>query len=359
MEEIFGFLILILIIFLIFSGTRKLLFSFFKLRNSRKEFLNLTINKEDTTGQIFIILSIIFFGESLLILNRYLLWELSVNWVIFIVSLIFFLLGYILEALYPIIFGILLLPIWWVSQSVLWVEKYGIHSNTILSGIYFILLIFYLSGRILENNKKWEKTGTIINLLSIPFLFTFLFILSTPYGISLIEGNLGTSKIILSKQLTFFLLLFLFSSIILLVYSVSKNFISLSLEFIPFFFLLCFFLSFILFKIPTLTYMDYEFKRSFIESFTGLGIFFVIFLNILTFSFLLLLFFIGYHRKEEILINFGVLFMSFFIIFQYFSFFKFLNKSLFFFIGGILLFLIGYFMEKGRKKYIEKIKEIK
>jgi len=50
--------------------------------------------------------------------------------------------------------------------------------------------------------------------------------------------------------------------------------------------------------------------------------------------------------------------MSIFAIFQYFNYFKFLNKSLFFLGGGILLFVLGYFMEKGRRKYIEKIKGV-
>ncbi|HOK56213.1 MAG TPA: hypothetical protein PKV21_00075 [bacterium] len=297
---VFGYLLLILIVFLLFQGARNFLSFLFKIKqHPEKEIFNLTINRENTVGQIFIILSIIFFGESLLILNRYFSGNLSFYWVIFIVILISLILGYFLESLYSIIFGIIFLPCWWISHSVVWIEKRTIATNIILSGLYFIILIYYLSGRILEKNKKWEKTGIIMHFLSIPMLFTFLFLLSTPYGISLIEGNLGSPNILLSKPLTFFILLFFFSSTILLFYASFKNFISISLEFIPLFFILCFFLSFLFFQIPQLTNMEYTYKRSFVESFTPQGIFFVIFLNIITFSFSLLLFFPWISKKRR------------------------------------------------------------
>jgi len=267
-----------------------------------------------------------------------------------------FLIGYLLKAIYPIIFGIVVIPTWWVSQSVLWVENKDIRSYAILSGFYLIIFIFYLLGRFHENRERYERVSTTFNLISVTMLSTFLFIISTPYGISLLEGNMAEGSIFLSLPFTFFLALFFIISVLLVIYT-KKSKVLLNIEFLPLFFLFLVFVIFIFIKIPALTefHSGQYYYYPHWKNLTHKGIIAAIFLNAVAFLQMFWLLFLGYYRREKVLINLGVFFLFFFIIFKYFSIFNFLNKSIFFLGAGILLFIAGYFMEKGRKFYLEKI----
>lgn len=64
--------------------------------------------------------------------------------------------------------------------------------------------------------------------------------------------------------------------------------------------------------------------------------------------------FIGYHREnhKEIMVGtIGFLLSTFAVYIQYA--WESMNKSLFFLIGGILLFIIGFFLEKQRRSFVE------
>ena len=88
------------------------------------------------------------------------------------------------------------------------------------------------------------------------------------------------------------------------------------------------------------------------------GVFWALIYNLAIFFELLGLLFSGYLRRETWLINLGALFLFLLIIVKYFDwFFTFFDKSIFFIGAGILLFVVGWFMEKGRKYMISNIKE--
>jgi uncharacterized membrane protein len=86
------------------------------------------------------------------------------------------------------------------------------------------------------------------------------------------------------------------------------------------------------------------------DTYTKAGVVWVIILNAITFLQILWVIFLGYVREREYLLNLGVMLMFVAIVVRYCSFFKFIDKSLFFLIGGILLFCVGYFMERGRRR---------
>jgi hypothetical protein len=352
-----GLLVGLLIIFLIALGLIKLVMLPFRIKSFRPDFLNISFNREETTGQIFILLGILFLGETLLLLNRNLSGKTNPLWIVFTVLMVSLIVGYLIKALYPVIFGVLFMPAWWIEQSVLWIENKGINSSVVLSGLYFIIVIFYLYGRILENRKDRRQTGMVLNFISITMLSTFLFILSTRCGISLVEGSQKTGALFLSPPLAIFVILLILLSLSLFFLSaLSRQRVLLPYaELIPLILLFALFTVLIFIKVPTL-FNSYGHKGSTIgSSFNNAGVIWAVFLNILSFLQLLWILLLGYHRKESILINLGVLFIFLFLIFKYFSYFDFLNKGLFFIGGGILLFITGYFMEKGRRFSLQKI----
>ena len=87
------------------------------------------------------------------------------------------------------------------------------------------------------------------------------------------------------------------------------------------------------------------------------GILWVSIFNVAVFFELLGLIFSGYSRRETWLVNVGAFFLFLLIIVKYFDwFFTFLDKSIFFIGTGILLFAVGWFMEKGRRLMVSNIK---
>ena len=68
--------------------------------------------------------------------------------------------------------------------------------------------------------------------------------------------------------------------------------------------------------------------------------------------------FLGYFNNKNFFINLGIVFMSILIFVKYFDwFFAFLDKSIFFIGAGTLLFVVGWFMEKGRRYMLSAIKK--
>lgn len=87
------------------------------------------------------------------------------------------------------------------------------------------------------------------------------------------------------------------------------------------------------------------------------GILWAFILNLAVFLELIGLIFSGYLWREEWLINLGAFLLFFLIIVKYFDwFFTFLDKSVAFIGAGILLFGVGWFMERGRRYMISNMK---
>ena len=90
---------------------------------------------------------------------------------------------------------------------------------------------------------------------------------------------------------------------------------------------------------------------------SGSGTLWAFIFNFVVFFELLGLMFSGYIRQESWLINLGALFLFLLIVVKYFDwFFTSLDKSIFFIGAGIFLFVVGWFMEKGRRYMISGIK---
>ena len=74
------------------------------------------------------------------------------------------------------------------------------------------------------------------------------------------------------------------------------------------------------------------------------------FFNIFLLIHLVVMLFTGYLKKKDWFINLGSFSLFVFIIVKYFDWaFDFLDKSIFFISAGILLLVLGWFMEKGRR----------
>jgi uncharacterized membrane protein len=86
------------------------------------------------------------------------------------------------------------------------------------------------------------------------------------------------------------------------------------------------------------------------------GIFWAAIINFALFFEILGVIFSGYLRKELWLVNMGTIFLLIFVAVKYFDwFFDFMDKSVFFLVAGVLLFGVGWTMERGRRYLVKSI----
>ncbi|GIW66908.1 MAG: hypothetical protein KatS3mg095_0806 [Candidatus Parcubacteria bacterium] len=191
-------------------------------------------------------------------------------------------------------------------------------------------------------------------LLGLIPISIILFYFSTQPGLKMLEEITKGTYFFNSWQITLSLFVFLISIIGLLVYTLNNNLIFKS-EAVAIGFLVV--LSCIIVLLPKQTlFLQQEYYYKTFLSFSG--ILWAVLFNTLIFLELIGIIFLGYLKRDNWLINSGVFFIFILIFVKYFDwFFSFLDKSVFFIGAGILLFAVGWFMEKGRRHLLSTIKK--
>ena len=325
-------------------------------KNSDGSSLNLALSKEDAVSECFFLLSLLFLGVTILSFNRelfnsYLLWHSM----IFITSAIGIIGAYYFETLYAFVFSLLGIVIWWMVKAGEWVnvpDKIDIKMVSLYALFAFIAILFYLLGR--AHNQKsigWKRFSLVYSVFGLLFITAFLFIFSTEFGLNLLDtGTMGIA-IFASWQIVVSLLLLLVSIIAAAIYNLSRKLI-LKWEILGIAVFTLFF--FVMIFLPEQVISIDSYGRG---GLSGSGILWAIIFNVLLFGEIMGVILAGYGRKEKWLINLGVFFLFIFILVKYFDwFFDFLDKSVFFIGAGILLFAVGWFMEKGRRYMLAEMK---
>jgi hypothetical protein len=331
-----------------------------RLRPSQNKewYLQFALSREDAVSQLFILLSFFFLGVTLLAFNRDFGELVSWRVILFVTSLIGLVGAYYLKTIYTLAFSLVGLMSWWGAQAAQWIEVKHVKEAGLFVGLCFIALIFYSLGHLHEKQMKYKRFALVYLVLGIIIATGILFFLSTKSGISAMGEMAKGASLFDSWQLT----LSLFT---LFVFLVGVTFYSMMQKLLSPFELLAVFILTCLFGIIALlpeqimfiqTGRSYGFYSGNSEL-SSTGFFWAYIYNFAIFFELLGLIFSGYLRRESWLINLGALFLFLFIIVKYFDwFFTFMDKSIFFIGAGILLFIVGWFMEKGRRYMISNIK---
>jgi hypothetical protein len=321
-------------------------------------YLQLALSKEDAVSQVFLLFSFFFLGVTLLAFNRDFSDPLSWRAILFITSFIGLIGAYYLKTIYTLAFSLIGLVIWWGAQAAQWIDGKNIKSSGFLVGLCFLALIFYSLGHLHEKQIKYKRFALVYLILGIITATGILFFFSTKLGISTIGGITKGAPLFDSWELVLSLFIFLVSLIGITSYTAVQKLLS------PFELIAVFVLAFLFGVIALLPEQimfiqvgqSYSFYSGNSEL-SSIGVFWAFIYNFAIFFELLGLIFSGYLRRESWLINLGALFLFLLIIVKYFDwFFTFLDKSIFFIGAGILLFVVGWFMEKGRRYIISNIK---
>ena len=325
--------------------------------HDKEWYLRFALSKEDAISQLFLLLSFFFFGVTLLAFNRDLGDPFSWRTILFITSIIGLVSAYYFKTIYTLVFSLVGVASWWGAQAAEWLKGKDIKTSAIFAGLAFIALLFYTLGHLHEKEMKFKRFAFVYLVLGIVAITGALFFFSTKPGLGVLGNMTKGAPLFDSWQITLSLFVFITSLIGVTLYSANKKLIS------PFE-LIAVFVFTALFGLVALL----PEQNMFIQSgsryglysggeLSGKGVFWALIFNLAVFLELLGLIFSGYIRKEGWLINLGAFFLFLLIIVKYFDwFFTFLDKSIFFIGAGILLFVVGWFMEKGRRYILKEIK---
>lgn len=328
-------------------------------------YLQLALSREDAVSQWFFLLSVFFLGVTLLSFNRDLGDPLSWRTIVLLTSIVGLVVAYYFKVISVLIFSLIGVAGWWMSEAMEWTDVYNIKTASVLTGIIFIALLFYVLGHFHEQELKFKRFAYVYLILGIIAITGALFIFSSKPGLGMLAEMTVGAAIFGSWEITASLSLFFAVLVGLTLYLASKNFI-LVFEAAAVFILVVIF-GILVFLPQQTVFMEYQSTSMSDHGLSDIavdksqlsanGVIWALVFNVTAFFELLGLIFSGYLRREEWLINLGTFFLFILIIVKYFDwFFTFLDKSLFFIGAGILLFTVGWFMEKSRRYMIANIK---
>ena len=299
----------------------------------------------------FYLLGFFFLGLTLWAINLDAGEPLSGQTIGLITSLAGLVFAYRFKTPYTLFFSLVGFLAWWGSQALEWADLASVKPTVWFSGVMFISLLYFAVGAIHKKSKQWKEFSGVYYLLGFIPPTLALFIFSTQAGLEGIE-ELTTGKIFFSSlQLTILFILLIIAIIGTSIFTLIKNLLT-KYEVIAIGVLAIVFG--ILLFVPEQTALTGLWHE---RDATAAGLWWGTLYNVVLFFELLGLILLGYKKRHEWMVNMGAFLLFIFIIVKYFDwFFSFLDKSLFFIIAGILMFGVGFLMEKTRRFVLSEIK---
>ncbi len=318
----------------------------------------LFFSKEDALSQIYYLIGMSFSLVALSAINRSLGHPVSWQSLTLLVSVACLVIAYWQRILLLLPVGLIGIVSWFVAQSVEWMDLAGrdVRAGAIFVGVMCMALTWYAVGRAHQRYEMFRRFAVAYTFLGLFFVTAAFFLFSTTYGLQGIEELTRGASIFASAPLSIVLFLFIIAAVAAMIYAVLYRQFTLG-EVIGFIIALSLIVWIGLSSDLELVKSTRRFSSVGSDVLTSAGIIWAALMNIVVFAQLVGFIFLGYHRHEEGYINAGAILMLIFIFIKYFDwFFTFLDKSLFFIISGVLLFLLGWIMERGRRMMIAKMK---
>ncbi len=307
-------------------------------------------------SDLYLTISICIFSVTLFSFNRDIKTGLDLGIILFLTALAAGLVSYHLRTVGTLMVEILCIFAFWC-----WMCS-GLKLQPAMSGAgyIFISLIMYMAGRSHEKSHRFSKFGICYMVAGILFCTGTMYFYSTESGLLFLERVKHTAGI-QGVGWTIIVLLSIFCIIGLsaIFFTARSKTISKAESFVIF----CIMLLWVLFALlPGLKLFVesenriYAFQMG--TRMTSTGVWLAVIFNAALVLELLGLIIAGYQNRYRWMINLGVLFFFLFITIKYFDwFFTFLNKSIFFVVAGVLVFTVGWAMEKGRRYLLADMTE--
>jgi uncharacterized membrane protein len=218
-----------------------------------------------------------------------------------------------------------------------------------------IPVLLILLGR-LVTNPRYVRFSTIFQGLGCLGVLIFLFVVSSSPGLGMMQDATVGMRFFGSRGLDIMLILLVVPILLALAVLVKRRALDLServligvLLTLP---VVCAFLS----SESTFISRDTFYRSGQVLTTAGYG--FALLSNLVLLAVVLGVIFIGYRTKREAYVNTGALLTALFIFVKYFDWLYHALSSSIFFIGiGVLLVILGWAMERGRKAVLNSMRQ--
>lgn len=310
--------------------------------------LRLALSSEDAISQLLILLALSFGMLGLFAFDRELSYPVSWQTLFLVVVIAAGGVGYKMKLLYPICSAAIGTMVWFGAQGGEWVSKAQVQALPVVTGIGLLGVFWYCVGASLDVLPKFRRFATGLFILGLIVVAGLFFFLSSNSGLEVVQdlarGGAWYSSFGIGLSLLVITLLAIGSA----VFAYSSKAIS-NTELVGVV-LASLFLLLLIFVPSNGVFFENSGYYNTPAALSGLGIGLAIVYNIAIFGLLVGTILSGYARKESWRINLGAVLMFLLILVKYFDwFFTFLDKSVFFLGAGLILFLVGYGMERARK----------
>lgn len=320
-------------------------------------YLQVFLSKEDAVSQLFFLLSVLFLGITLLAVNKEIGEPLSWRAILLLVSVVGVGIAYYFKVIYTLAVSLLGFAAWWGAQAAEWAQGKDIKAATFFAGLALIMMLFYLLGCLHRKEIRLKRASLVYLMLGLISITAALFFLSTRLGLRLLGETTKGVSFFASWEITASFFIFFLCLAGLLFYTLARKLI-FAAEALAIGLLIILFAVLALIPEQSIFLQQkgyYGVYRG--EELSSTGVLWAIFFNILIFLEIVGILLLGYMKRERWLINLGAFLIFILIFVKYFDwFFTFLDKSVFFIVAGILLFVVGWFMERGRRYVISAMK---
>lgn len=318
--------------------------------------LRLALSSEDAISQLLILLALSFGMLGLFAFDRELSYPVSWQTLFLLVVIAAGAVGYKLKLLYPIFAAAIGTMVWFGSQGGEWVDKAHVQALPIVAGIGLLGVFWYSVGAYLDMWPKCRRFATSLFILGIIVVAGLFFFLSSNVGLEaaheLARGDAWYGSFTLGVSLLIVTVLAIGAAVWAYARKAFSHIELATLVVVSVILLLLVF-------VPSNASFSQDSGYGYYTpvALSGLGIGLAIIYNIAIFGLLVGVILSGYVRRESWRINLGAVLMFLLILVKYFDwFFTFLDKSVFFLGAGLILFLVGYGMERARKMMLASLK---
>lgn len=307
-------------------------------------------SRNEAFSQLFIFLSIAFLLISFLLVNQRFENPVRTDTIVLIMGLISLISAYYFRSIFSLIPGLLGTIGWWGYRLVDWMSvltsgtRHSIRGSLLLLWSVLIALVFYVLGYLHKKPVRGRRFSLLYIILGISFITIILFLFSTRWGMAML-GELSRGASLLSSwQFLVSMVLAVLLFLCTLIFSLLRKVVNISEVII----LVAIALLFVWFAvIPSDGLFSIADQRNY----------YLVIFNVVVFLETLGLIFSGYRRREIWRMNLGTFLLFALIAIKYTDwFYTFLDKSAFFIGAGVLLLLVGWFMERGRRQMISSVR---
>ncbi|HYF05268.1 MAG TPA: hypothetical protein VEA59_03785 [Patescibacteria group bacterium] len=320
----------------------------------------LLTDRDDAIAQFFGVMGPVFFGLLLFATSKQ--WDLNWDgWYIFLfTSLLTLVFAYWQKLFFAFFAGYVGVLAWFMYRVGLLVDGNTLDIS-ITAFLGFVLsMLTYILGRCFAAVPQFKRFGSLFTFFGMLIVVLLIFYFSSHEGLSLLTSEYNRTESIWSNMSVLLL------SILSLLALAAAFATAVKLKAITVFgilgnALLTVFYGLFVF-IPQMkqtmsSYGGYMFEGyGYDRGYDTLASGQLLFLNIVLLTFIIGMIYNGYLEKTIWKINVGTGLLVIFILAKYFDFFQTYLQGGVFFIGmGLILFLLGYVLERGRKMLIKKV----